>query len=200
MKVRSLLHVVAAASAMVAVNGARAADYQYCTARELRSRETETVQLIPGVRDKPAFYLRNTWPSLVLFFKPEDVVALFEDRIAKERADKPAMQRSDFQDRLDWIRADLPLKEDTDLFKYALREDGFAVYLEYWVADLLDRGHAAVDFSPLHIAGSESSRLNDPLDPTTIKRVFWKNNGGDGRKYCDPKGLGILSVVDTISG
>jgi hypothetical protein len=198
MRVRGLRRLILGAAALLAVDGANAEDYRYCTKRDLRASDTSTIQLTPGVREKPAFYLRITSSPVVLFFKPEDLVAHLEEWIAKERANRPAMQRSDLQDPLDWIRHDLPLKEDTDLFKYGLRDPGFASRVEYLAADLLEAGHAAVDLSPLHTGGPDSTEPNDQFDPTTIKRVYWKTRGGDGRKYCSPDGFGILSTLETI--
>lgn len=182
---------------LLACGSAHAVDY--CTARELRAKDTVTIDLKPGVREQPAFYLRSTQYMLVLFFEPEDVVALLQEWIAKEHADKPASWRSDLEDPLEWIRRDIPLKEDTDLFKYVLRDEGFGARLDYLAAGLLDDGDAAVDFWPVHVAGSESSRLNDGFDPATIKRVFWSNRGGDGHMYCKTDGFGILSTIETIN-
>ena len=198
MRVQGLHCLVVGASALLTVSGVSAADYKYCTKRDLRASDTTTIQLTPGVREKPAFYLRSMSSSAVFFFKPEDLVAQLEKWIAIEGANTPATHRFDLHGPLDWIRRDLPLKEDTDLFKYALRDLSFADRLDYLAADLLDSGHAAVDLWPVHIAGTESSRLNDPLDPTTVKRVNWRTRGGDGRKYCSADGFGIIAIVETI--
>jgi hypothetical protein len=197
MRATAILLAIATVAAPLIGNAADKTSY--CTARELRASDTVTIALKPGVRAQPAFYLRSTQYMLVLFFKPDDVVALLQDWIAKEKADKPASWRSDLEDPLEWIRRDLPLKEDTDLFKYVLRDEGFGTRLDYLAAGLLDDGNGAVDFWPVHVAGSESSRLNDGFDPTTIKRVYWSTRGGDGHMYCKTDGFGILSIVETIN-
>ncbi len=162
----------------------------YCTDRELRAKDTTTIQLEAGIRDKPAFYLRESPPERVLFFRPEDLLGLLHGWDAN--------QQQEIKVTLDQMRADLPLKEDTDLFKYALRDARFGAAIEYLAAELLESGKAAIDFHPLHMPGNEAVQPKDKFDPSNIKRVFWKTRGGDGRKYCDPRGYGVLSVVDTI--
>ena len=162
----------------------------YCTDRELRAKDTTTIPLETGIRDKPAFYLRESLPERVLFLRPEDLLGLLHGWDEKNR--------QEIKLTLDQMLADVPLKEDTDIFKYALRDARFGAAIEYLAAELLDSGKVAVDFHPLHMPGKEAVQPNDQFDPTSIKRVYWKTRGGEGRKYCDPKGYGVLSVVDTI--
>ncbi|HEV8443778.1 MAG TPA: hypothetical protein VGQ27_09870 [Steroidobacteraceae bacterium] len=163
-----------------------------CSKHDLHKKDTATIELDApkhGAREQPAFYLREPEHNLVLFFKPRDVLTVLEQRAGDSRLANVVAE----------IRADLPLKEDTDLFKYDLRGEGFDGLLDFIVADLLDAGHAVVDYVPIHAAGSDSSRLNDVYDPTTIKRVHWENRGGDGRTYCSADGFFILDVTDTIN-
>ena len=183
---------IAIGGALLFATAAGAADpVVYCTDRELRAKDTTTIQLQAGVRDQPAFYLREDMPERVLFFRPEDVLALFDSWSVN--------QQQEVRATLERIRSDLPLKEDTDLFKYALRDAHFGAIVEYMAADLLEMGKAAVDFSPLHMPGKEAVQPADQFDPSSIKRVYWKTRGGDGHKYCDPRGFGILTIVETIN-
>ena len=85
------------------------------------------------------------------------------------------------------------------LFEATLRDAHFGAIVEYLAADLLEMGKAAVDFWPLHMPGKETVQPNDQFDPSSIKRVYWKTRGGDGHKYCDPRGFGILTIVETIN-
>jgi len=186
------LRLTATCAGLLFFGAAGAADpVDYCTNRELRAKDTTTIQLQAGVRDQPAFYLREDMPERVLFFRPEDVLALFDSWSVN--------QQQEVRATLERIRSDLPLKEDTDLFKYALRDAHFGAIVEYLAADLLEMGKAAVDFSPLHMPGKEAVQPNDQFDPSSIKRVYWKTRGGDGHKYCDPRGFGILTIVETIN-
>jgi len=127
----------------------------------------------------------------VFFFKPEDVVRVIE-KFARDGAPNNGAAVA----VLDRIRRDLPLKEDTDLFKYAVRDMRFANSLESVVTELLDAGHAAVDFWPLHDSGASAG--NDAHDPSTIVRVGWRSGGSEGRKYSDTKGFEIFSITDSI--
>ena len=96
------------------------------------------------------------------------------------------------------IRRDQPLREDTDLFKYGLRDVGFASRFDYLLAELLDTGHVAVDRWPLHRGNPKADLIEDREDPVQIRRVSWKNEGGDGRAYCTPDGTLLVSVLHTF--
>jgi hypothetical protein len=166
-----------------------------CTKRELLAKSTVTIKLdglAGGVREHPAFYLRDMDHPNVFFFKPEDVARVIE-KFARDSAPNDGAAVA----VLERIRRDLPLKEDTDLFKYAVRDIRFTNSLDSLVTELLDAGHADVDFWPLHDSGAFAG--NDAFDPSTILRVQWRSRGGDGRKYCDAKGFEIFSITDTIN-
>jgi len=170
-----------------------------CGQRALHDKSTATLMLSPMnvfASGQPLFYLRYTDDLHVLYFKPEDVVAVLEEELAGLRAKYPTVTFSESRIPLGWIRQDLPLKEDTDLFKYGLREPGFALDLDLLVAALLDKGQAAVDFLPLRISRQEIG--NEPNDPSSIKRVNWKTREEEGRIYCDAGGREIHKTVDVI--
>ena len=167
-----------------------ASAWEPCTARQLRARGTETIALDGlkgGVREHPAYYLRDAQRHLVFFLKPEHVVTLLE------------AGGNDYADSLERMRRDLPLKEDTDLFKYGVRDIRFYNLLDDLVAKLLDAGHAMVDFFPLHDSEGQAINSNDRFDPVTLKRVYWNTRAGEGRTYCSEKGSEVLSVVDVIN-
>jgi len=168
-----------------------------CTARQLRARTTETISLDGlkgGVREHAAFYLRDTRKDLVFFFKPEHVLALLESWSVHA----VASDRSTFAESLERVRSDLPLKEDTDLFKYGIHSNIFNARLDDLVVELLDAGHAMIDFYPLHDSGRYAGSDHDQYDPVKLKRVHWANRGGNGRQYCNDEGRDILFIVDTI--
>ncbi|HET7811137.1 MAG TPA: hypothetical protein VFL16_11225, partial [Steroidobacteraceae bacterium] len=90
-------------------------------------------------------------------------------------------------------RADLPLEDNTDLFKYEFHGEGWHGRLDNVVATLLDAGHVDIDLQPLHIAGSDSSKPPDSDDPGAITRVPL---GASGRLYCIDFGRTLLEVAD----
>jgi len=172
-----------------------------CGQRELRDKSAATVTLSPEkvfASGQPLFYLRYTNGVHVLYFRPEDVVAFLEEELAGLRARYPTMTFSETRLPLGWIRQDLPLKEDTDLFKYGLRNPGFALDIDLLVAGLLDKGLAAVDFLPLRNPHQEAGNSHDPNDPSSIKRIDWNTREEEGRIYCDASGREIHRTVDAI--
>ena len=145
-------YFVAVVCALLIADTVQASDG--CGQRELRDKSTATLVLSPTkvfASGQPLFYLRYTDDLHLLYLRPEDVVAFLEEELAGLRAKYPSVTFSETRLPLGWIRQDLPLKEDTDLFKYGLRERGFALDLDILVAALLDKGQAAVDFQPLRI-------------------------------------------------
>jgi len=195
-KHRHFAAVICALLVMGAANGSEG-----CGQRELRDKSTATLMLSPAkvfASGQPLFYLRYTDDLHLLYFRPEDVVAFLEEELAGLRAKYPSLIFSETRIPLGWIRQDLPLKEDTDLFKYGLRGRGFALDLDQLVAGLLDKGQPAVDFQPLRIPRQEAGKADDPNDPSSIKRVTWKTRDEEGRIYCDAGGREIHKTVDAI--
>lgn len=184
---------LAAGSIFLALSSGVANADSFCGKRALQSRDTVTIQLDTpkhGTRAQPAFYLRDTEHSLVLFFKPQDVVAALE-KLAN--GPKPDTRLSQI---LSAVRADLPLKDNTDLFKYEFHGEGWHGLADNVVATLLDAGHVDIDLNPLHVPGSESSKPSDADDPSAIKRVRWQSGDTNGALYCIDFGRTLLNVVD----
>jgi hypothetical protein len=155
-----------------------------CSKRELRAHESMTVELEPitQTREHPAFYLRSPAAEVVFFFKPENMIAALETLEGKP---PNVLQR---------IRANLPLREHTDLFKYVLADNSALAPLDFAMARLLESGRASVDFLPLHGAGG-GDLGNDPKE---IKLVYWSKKYAIGRKFCLLNGLELFSVLDEI--
>ena len=182
-----LKRYAAAGSIFLALSSGVANADDFCGKHALRSPNSVIIQLDTpkhGARNQPAFYLRDTEHMLVLFFKPQDVVAALEKQDAK------------LASLLTAVRSDLPLKEDTDLFKYEFRGEGWHGLMDHIVANLIDAGHVDIDLLPLHVAGAESTKGSDADDPTAITRVPWHNSNADGRLYCIDFGRKLLNVAD----
>lgn len=182
---------LAAGSVLLVLSSGIANAESFCGKRALQS--ADTIQLDTpkhGAREQPAFYLRDPEHSLVLFFKPQDVIAALEKHVNGPKKD------ARLAPILSAVRADLPLKEDTDLFKYEFRGEGWRGLIDHVVATLLDAGHADIDVHPFHIPGAESSKSSDLDDPSAIKRLPWSKGEADGRLYCIDFGRTILNVVD----
>lgn len=165
-----------------------------CSPRQLRAPETVTINLYPEaheMRKKPGFYLAGPEPNhyIVFFFKPEDVLALVEKRA----------ERQDLKATLEAMRRDLPLDRDTDLFKYALRDQEFEFVLQYLLADLLDSGKGFIDIGLTYHPEKSPPDPNDEFDPRVILRVNWKTEGATGRSYCTDRGLLVHDVMDSIA-
>ncbi len=163
-----------------------------CSKRELRSRDTTTIELVPGVREQPAYYLAYPDQYRVLYFKPVDVVAWIKQKLD---ATDPSGQRAQRNRYLDLLAPDFPLKEDTDLFKYGLRNMEFAYDIPFLVSSLMDSGRVYVDLAPFRTRDWTSPH---DVDPMSIKRVNWAKPGYDGHKYCDMRGVELFSVTDAI--
>ena len=150
-----------------------------CSKRELRAGDTITAELTHAaqIRERPAFYLRVPSVNTVLFFRPEDVLTTLASRLGQ----RPRM--------LDLLRADLPLRENTDLYKYVVNDDSALWPMEYVVATLLTSGRVSVDYWPL------SDTRHDPM---TIKVVRWSKTHANGRKFCDEAGHEFYVVLDEI--
>lgn len=159
-----------------------------CSKRQLRAQSTQTIDLdayARVVREQPAFYYHDTERDYVFFMSPADVVAWLE---AQGK-----------QTLLQLLKRDLPLKEDTDLFKYSLRtREASPLDIHWLIAGLLDAGHVMVDRLPLRGTTPDSAEFYDRQDPLRIKRVLWQSRGSDGRRYCQESGLEILTIVETI--
>jgi len=179
--------VAAAAILILSALPGRADADDSCTKRELRARGTTTITVDPArheMRKQFGYYFADSQLRFVLFFKPEDVLALVE--------------KSEQQEVIDAMRRDLPLDRDTDLFKYALRNSHFEHHVIDLLTDLLDAGKVFVDISGVHHPGKTPPDPNDQIDPRVIKRVNWATRGADGRTYCTDWGLKLLEITDMI--
>ena len=131
-----------------------------------------------GVRDAPAFYMQLPQSWVLLYFKPEDVVAQL----------KKAGGTNDTTDAyLTAITHDLPLKEDTDLFKYVLQNSDFHSRQEFLVSDLLKLGQAYIDDWPYRDAKHDPD--DDRDDRKVLVMVSKMGLDEEWRLFCEPLGL-----------
>ena len=131
----------------------------------------------------PFFYYRlGRYTAL---FSGEDVRVGFEDTFKH-------WGQADAARLLSEIRSDLPLKTDTDLFKYAFLDRSFSSLLDRGVANLMESGKAA-------IVVAEYKDVDGYL-PTEIRLVRETLSNGDlvGRSFCTQRGTELLSVADLL--
>jgi len=149
-------------SVVPAYSSARCGPSRMTTSGISKPREIALEGSRRGVYAGPAFYLRvitNPNRPLVLFFKPEDVVA--------------ALQNDSW---LAVIQQDLPLHTDTDLFKYRLRGTRYWFGLEALVTELLGSGRAAVALAGHAGDLTDPERGNIPsivMVTEGKERAFW---------------------------
>jgi hypothetical protein len=174
-----------------------------CGPSRLRGNVTkpETIKLNGaerGVRDAPAFYLRMANPWVILLFKPEDIVEQLKKDGARYHAEDLATAAGQTQKYFDAISRDLPLKENTDLFKYVLQERGFATRQDFMVSELLKLGQVYVDEWPFQDAKRDPLYDND--DPTTLTMI----SKGEGeteevRYFCESGHKELFSITYIIN-
>ncbi|HEV7608994.1 MAG TPA: hypothetical protein VGO61_16745 [Steroidobacteraceae bacterium] len=140
-----------------------------------------------GVRDAPAFYMQLPQSWVLLYFKPEDVVAQLKQTAAQYRSKDLTAATSATDEYLAAISRDLPLKEDTDLFKYVLQDNHFHSRQEFLVADLLKLGQAHIDDWPYRDARHDPN--DDRDDRNTLVMVSKMLSDEEWRLFCEPLGL-----------
>jgi len=126
-----------------------------------------------GVREAPAFYIQLPHLFVLLYFKPEDVVAQLKAQKSEEY--------------LAAISRDLPLERDTDLFKYILENNRFHFQQEFLISDLLKLGQAYIDDWPYRDAKRDPS--DDRGDRNIVVMVSKMGAGEEWRLFCEPLGL-----------
>jgi len=148
--VRLTKHLAAAVgTAMLALSspGAQAACGH--TGRESAGHvRRDTIPLQDLDRNGPVYYWHDSSTYALLYFRPEDLVARLESRLANEQAATryaDASEASLAPALLDNIKVDLPLKESTDLFRYTLIDPRFDSMVNLVVAELLEEGKVMLD-------------------------------------------------------
>jgi len=154
----------------------------------------QTITLTGPLPSVPAFYLRvfaNPNRDVIVFFKPDDVVEALNElyKLAPTEAHNPV--RGEQRNYLDAILGDLPLEEDTDLFKYTLRDRKNWVRQDALVQELLRTGRVAIRTD------------NAREDPKTITMVEqWPNadeHSAATRWFCLPDGLPLFEFWNEIA-
>jgi len=145
-----------------------------------------------GVRAAPAFYLRlpNQW--VMMFFKPEDIVEQLKKAGARDQVEVSTPGST--QAYYDAITRDLPLKEDTDLFKYVLQDRSSLTRQEVVIAELLKLGRVYVDEWPFQDAKRDP--VYDRDDPTTLTMVSQGTADFEiARYFCEPGSKELFSIT-----
>jgi len=142
------------------------------------SREYTKSTITLRVRDPqvPEFYLRMRTSLTLVYLRPDDVVNAIGKSLNAPSAAK----------LLDRVQHDLPLKEDTDFFKYVTRDKELLGQVEWVVDEVLKAGKAAIDGWPFGDGVLASNYLpKDPMEVTVISLGFPSHE--DARWYCYPE-------------
>jgi hypothetical protein len=125
------------------------------------------------------------WTSdhYVVLMSPDSVVSLLQSWVAEDLYSRhtPTL--------LDWIKADMPLADDTDLTKYSIRNTKLESLPRYIAAALLDGGSASV---------VDLWQLDKDKNVSEMKLLRLQASGGKWRYFCEPSGQEILWVTDMI--
>ena len=116
-----------------------------------RSKQTvvSTITLTgPRAEDRaiPTFYFQNERQNNVMFFRPEDAITTLGEMIVRDEKVFGEGKAKGQRGLLAEIEKDLPLREHTDLYKYAFRDSGHRLVAELLVTELLRAGRASVGY------------------------------------------------------
>ena len=144
----------------------------------------------------PAFYWRDDSMWTVMYFSVDDVVTYLEkeEQDARQNNTEAAQYPAGMRNLLKSIKADLPLDERTDLFKYVLKDTYNFGLLENLIADLLKDGNATVD--EWFFRGDSSGATDGQDDPTTIQMVSSLGESGEeaARYFCTVGDKSLFSI------
>jgi hypothetical protein len=142
--------------------------------------------------DAPVFYLRSERKEwFLLTVRPEDLVRTLEDYGAKPDGRATGDNGGTLRYFYEQVTRDLPLKEDTDLFKYVLRDNRLDAWFDRLTPDLMTKGLVGIDLAPYqdHNPGTN----NEVLDPTTLTIVsVFDGDQERSRYFCTPDGKLLL--------
>jgi hypothetical protein len=102
----------------------------------------KTISLDTVARTSPAFYLRVEARSrdLVMYFKADDVISELTRMAAASLKSSDDAAYKDLHEFLERVARDLPLKENTDLFKYAIEDPERSKRIDDLVSEMLNDG------------------------------------------------------------
>lgn len=144
---------------------------------------------LKGSPDVPSFYLRGS-DGMVMFFSEEDVVLALKTHAADlTRAGyDSAARRSEATSKV--VGKDVPLGENTDLFKYWLADSSHGTELEFVAAELLANGQASIG----RWYGMDSA---EPGSMSVVKMFVERGKNGDviSRSFCTLSDKSLLRVT-----
>jgi hypothetical protein len=147
---------------------------------------TDTTQTVTSVKLKE----RTSAPMLywiadhyAVLMSSDSVINLLQSWAAQERHSRhtPTL--------LNWIKAEMPLADDTDLHKYIIRDARLERLPQYIAAALLETGDASV---------IDLWQLEEAKNLTEIDLLRLESSGGRWRYFCEPAGEEIFWVTDMI--
>jgi hypothetical protein len=141
------------------------------------------------------FYWHDSPRWVVLYFSPADILEHLQRLTDESRAKDLAreQQPSRWGKLLNDLKADLPLKDNVDLFKYVLKDTDHVGIVEYVLADLMKEGKVTVDNWVYRDDKRSSNSVEG--DPTTIQMVSAMGDSEEaGRTFCTMKGEELLFI------
>ncbi|WP_116812875.1 hypothetical protein [Steroidobacter cummioxidans] len=144
---------------------------------------TERLVKLKSRTDAPMLY----WISghYAVLMPPDSVISLLQSWVAED------MYGPHTPTLLSWVKASIPLAEDTDLNKYVIKSTRLENLPRYIAAALLQRGDASV---------IDLWQLDKDKNLSDIQVLELASSGGEWRYFCEKSGEEILWVTDMIVG
>jgi hypothetical protein len=144
------------------------------------TRKESSVQLKPRMSAPMLYWISDHYAVLM---SPDSVISLLQSWSADDlySLHTPTL--------LDWIKEDIPLRDDTDMNKYVIRSTGLEKLPRYIAAALLETGDASV---------IDLWQVDNDKDLTEMQLLELESRGGQWRYFCEKSGEEILRVTDMI--
>lgn len=144
---------------------------------------------------EPSFYIysgeSDPYNHYAILFNPGSVVGELENYSLENPINSKWVEPI-----LEKVKADLPLKENTDLEKYGLLGRQFMGWERKLVLNLIEKNKVSIiDFWRTE---GEEERNGKVLKMAVVVRIGYDPMDADEREVCEPSGDSILHVIDRV--